>query len=89
MSEIPFLDLYRGNKGEFEENSKAYNAVVDLLASKATTYGLPSTPEELDEEQQGILNDLAASIQFISCWYYLNSTDVSDPAWRYPSLPTS
>ncbi|KAB5587971.1 Peptidyl-prolyl cis-trans isomerase, cyclophilin-type protein [Ceratobasidium theobromae] len=61
MSEIPFLDLYRGNKGEFEENSKAYNAVVDLLASKATTYGLPSTPEELDEEQQGILNNLAAS----------------------------
>ncbi|KAG8713860.1 cytochrome P450-dit2 [Ceratobasidium sp. 423] len=33
---------------------------------KAATYGLPSTPEELDEEQQGILSDLSpgAALRF-------------------------
>jgi hypothetical protein len=59
MPETPFLDLFSGNKELFESVSREYDITAELLASKATTYGLPSRLEELDEEQQGILNDLS------------------------------
>ncbi|CAE6398423.1 unnamed protein product [Rhizoctonia solani] len=60
MPETPFLDLFSGDKELFEIESREYATTVELLSSKATTYGLPSRPEELDEEQQGILNDLSS-----------------------------
>ncbi|KAJ1300720.1 hypothetical protein OPQ81_002364 [Rhizoctonia solani] len=60
MPETPFLDIFSGDKDQFASDSEAYATTVALLASKAATYGLPSTPEELDEEQQGILNDLSS-----------------------------
>ena len=59
MPETPFLDIFSGDKAQFSSNSEAYAATAVLLASKSATYGLPPTPEELDEEQQGILNDLS------------------------------
>ncbi|CAE6403593.1 unnamed protein product [Rhizoctonia solani] len=62
MPETPFLDIFSGDKAQFSSDSEAYAATVALLTSKAATYGLPSTPEELDEEQRGILNDLSAGI---------------------------
>ncbi|CAE6431984.1 unnamed protein product [Rhizoctonia solani] len=60
MPETPFLDLFSGDKDQFASESEAYTATVALLSSKAATYGLPSAPEELDEEQQGILSDLSS-----------------------------
>ncbi|KAH7333603.1 cyclophilin-like domain-containing protein [Rhizoctonia solani] len=60
MTETPFLDIFSGDKTQFASESETYAATVALLTSKAATYGLPSTPEELDEEQQGILNDLSS-----------------------------
>ncbi|CAE6459502.1 hypothetical protein ACGC1H_004057 [Rhizoctonia solani] len=60
MPEIPFLDIFSGDKAKFSSDSEAYAATVALLTSKAATYGLPSIPEELDDEQRGILNDLSA-----------------------------
>ncbi|KAG8743402.1 hypothetical protein FRC12_015058 [Ceratobasidium sp. 428] len=62
MSQIPFLEIHSGDKAEFEANTRAYLATAALLASKASSYGLPLTPEELDEEQQGILNDLSPGV---------------------------
>ncbi|KAG8743228.1 hypothetical protein FRC10_000229 [Ceratobasidium sp. 414] len=62
MSQIPFLEIYSGNKNEFESDNKAYLSTMALLASKASSYGLPSTPEELNEEQQGILSDLSPGV---------------------------
>lgn len=58
MSHTPFLDIYSGNKEVFDSETNAYDATVVLLKSRASTYGLPATPEELDEEQRGILGDL-------------------------------
>ncbi|GAB1525435.1 hypothetical protein RhiTH_008598 [Rhizoctonia solani] len=60
MAETPFLDLFSGDREKFNSESGEYAVTVDLLVSKAATYGLPSRPEELDEEQQGILNDLSS-----------------------------
>ncbi|CAE6504450.1 unnamed protein product [Rhizoctonia solani] len=60
MVETPFLDIFSGDKTRFASETEAYAATAALLTSKAATYGLPSTPEELDEEQQGILNDLSS-----------------------------
>jgi hypothetical protein len=72
MSQTAFLDIYSGNKGEFEADSKAYATTVALLDSKAATYGLPSTPEDLDEEQQNILSDLSASTRLVRPCSILN-----------------
>ncbi|KAF8604425.1 cyclophilin-like protein [Ceratobasidium sp. AG-I] len=62
MSQTPFLDIYSGNREEFDAEINAYDTTVALLRSKASTYGLPVTPEELDEEQQEILSDLAPEV---------------------------
>ncbi|CAE6383638.1 hypothetical protein RSOLAG22IIIB_09248 [Rhizoctonia solani] len=62
MLETPFLDIFSGDKVQFGFDSEAYATTATLLTSKAATYGLPSTPEELDEEQQGILNDLSGGV---------------------------
>ncbi|KAG9102570.1 hypothetical protein FRC06_001764 [Ceratobasidium sp. 370] len=62
MSQIPFLEIYCGNKDEFETDNKAYLSTKALLASKASSYGLPSTPEGLDEEQRSILSDLSPGV---------------------------
>ncbi|CAE7140879.1 unnamed protein product [Rhizoctonia solani] len=62
MAETPFLDIFGGDKAQFASDSEAYTAAFTLLSSKAATYGLPSTLKELNEEQQGILNDLSPGI---------------------------
>ncbi|KAG9123889.1 hypothetical protein FRC07_013608, partial [Ceratobasidium sp. 392] len=56
------VEIHSGDKGEFEANNKAYLVTAALLANRASNYGLPSTPEELDEDQQGILNDLSQGV---------------------------
>ena len=68
MSQTPFLDVYSGNKEEFDAATNAYDATVAFLRSKGATYGLPVAPEELDEEQREILRDLAvSSLAFMTC----------------------
>ncbi|QRV85443.1 peptidyl-prolyl cis-trans isomerase, cyclophilin-type protein [Ceratobasidium sp. AG-Ba] len=62
MPHTPFLELYAGSKIEFEAENNAYLRTVSMLSDKADAYGLPSVPEDLDEEQQGILQDLSPGI---------------------------
>lgn len=59
MLEIPFLEIYCGNKNEYEAEHKSYLATAAFLSGKASSYGLPPTPEELDQEQREILQDLS------------------------------
>ncbi|KAL1742447.1 cyclophilin-like domain-containing protein [Schizophyllum fasciatum] len=57
-----FLDIYAGNEAEYAAHLKDYTATADLLSKKAESYGLPSAPEALSEEQQDILRDLDRQI---------------------------
>ncbi|KAF8526591.1 cyclophilin-like domain-containing protein [Hysterangium stoloniferum] len=53
-----FLDVYIGDKAEYDEQSAAYERTNVLLTANYEIYGLPSLPEELSEEQREILTDL-------------------------------
>lgn len=53
-----FLDIYIGDKATYDAQLSAYNRTSTLLLANCTIYGLPSTPEDLSDEQQGILEDI-------------------------------
>ncbi|KAF5350757.1 hypothetical protein D9758_010344 [Tetrapyrgos nigripes] len=53
-----YLDVYSGDKAEYEQLSSRFDHTSALLAKNAAVYGLPSSPELLTEEQQEILQDL-------------------------------
>ncbi|KAK7436045.1 hypothetical protein VKT23_018537 [Stygiomarasmius scandens] len=56
-----YLDIYSGNKVEYEQLNDRYTHTSSLLAKNASVYGLPSSPELLTDEQQEILQDLNKS----------------------------
>lgn len=53
-----FLDIFAGDKTQYDASMASYQVTCDLLDKNATIYGLPDTPDLLDEEQRGILQDL-------------------------------
>ncbi|KAH8097076.1 cyclophilin-like domain-containing protein [Cristinia sonorae] len=58
-----YLDVYIGDKDAFSREESAYQATRVLLVKNAPIYGLPSSPEELSEEQQDILKELDSSFE--------------------------
>lgn len=58
MASQVYLDIYIGDKEAHAREEVAYHATSVLLSKNATIYGLPSTPQELSEEQQDILKEL-------------------------------
>ncbi|KAH8831148.1 cyclophilin-like domain-containing protein [Flagelloscypha sp. PMI_526] len=63
-----FLDIYIGDETLFNESQASYEATVKLLLTHAAVYGLPSTPEELSEEQRGILEEINQSDKLSLCF---------------------
>lgn len=53
-----FFDIYIGDRTAHDEAQMEYNATKALLDKNHAIYGLPSTVEELSEEQQQILSEL-------------------------------
>jgi hypothetical protein len=56
-----YLDIFIGDRDEHAKAMARYESTCALLAKNAKVYGLPSTPSELSEEQQQILNELDVS----------------------------
>ncbi|KAJ7723783.1 cyclophilin-like domain-containing protein [Mycena metata] len=56
-----YLDIYAGEQSKFEEEDAQYQLTRSLLDKHASTFGLPSLPEDLDTEQQDILGDVHKS----------------------------
>ncbi|KDQ20002.1 hypothetical protein BOTBODRAFT_383856 [Botryobasidium botryosum FD-172 SS1] len=53
-----YFDIYIGDEAEFGKSLAAYEATSELLARSANIYGLPNIPEELDEEQRGVIEEI-------------------------------
>ncbi|KAJ7166341.1 cyclophilin-like domain-containing protein [Mycena crocata] len=53
-----YLDICVGEEHKFEEEVAQYQLTLSLLEKHASTFGLPSLPEDLDAEQQDILGDV-------------------------------
>jgi hypothetical protein len=53
-----YLEIYAGEQSKFEEEDAQYQLTRSLLDKHASTFGLPSLPEDLDAEQQDILGDV-------------------------------
>ena len=58
MTSKAWLDIYIGDRDKYDKEKAAYEATNALLQKNYAIYGLPSTLEELSEEQQGILKEL-------------------------------
>ncbi|THU96219.1 hypothetical protein K435DRAFT_755110 [Dendrothele bispora CBS 962.96] len=58
---VVYLDIYSGDKVEYETLNDRYTHTTSLLAKNASVYGLPSSPELLTDEQQEILHDVNKS----------------------------
>ncbi|KAG8963168.1 hypothetical protein FRC03_003315 [Tulasnella sp. 419] len=58
QAEIPYLDIYVGDQAAYDTALAEYEATKALLQQNAKIYGFPTVPEELSEEQQGILQEL-------------------------------
>ncbi|KAI0694196.1 cyclophilin-like domain-containing protein [Cytidiella melzeri] len=64
MSSHPkaFLDVFIGDRAVYDQKQAEYKATAALLAKNHAVYGLPSSLEQLSEEQQQILAELNSSI---------------------------
>ena len=58
MTSRAWLDIYIGDRDAYDTEKAAYDATNSLLHKNRAIYGLPSTLEELSEEQQDILKEL-------------------------------
>ncbi|THH32575.1 hypothetical protein EUX98_g1624 [Antrodiella citrinella] len=63
MTSQVYLDVYIGDKEAHTREQAAYNATEALLSKNASIYGLPSTPQDLTDEQQDILKELDSSLE--------------------------
>jgi len=53
-----YFDIYIGDEATFRSSLVAYEATSELLTRNANIYGLPTIPEELNEEQRGIIEEI-------------------------------
>lgn len=53
-----WLDIYIGDRDAYNKEKVAYDATDSVLRKNYAIYGLPSTLEELSEEQQDMLKEL-------------------------------
>ncbi|GJE86629.1 cyclophilin-like domain-containing protein [Phanerochaete sordida] len=62
MDSRAWLDIYIGDRDAYDKDKAAYDATRSLLQKNYIIYGLPSTLEEISEEQQEILKELDSSL---------------------------
>ncbi|KAH7924935.1 hypothetical protein BV22DRAFT_1034630 [Leucogyrophana mollusca] len=58
MASTVYLDVFMGDAEAHASLDASYKHSCDLLSKNAAIYGLPSTPEELSEEQQELLKEV-------------------------------
>ncbi|ESK87069.1 hypothetical protein Moror_11950 [Moniliophthora roreri MCA 2997] len=57
-SQYAYLDIYAGDKAEYESRAESYAHTCSLLSKHAEVFGLPTSPDLLSSEQQDILRDV-------------------------------